>query len=202
MTTSPASPPTCAASRSRPSAWWTRTGNGSSPASDWRDANSPRRFFLRPRHFGDQASLVVPDTLEDARFADNPLVTSPTPHLRLLCRRATGHPEGHAARNAVRHGPEGRLTSPGADGDAPGPEPPCHRPMEMRHAAAGQALVLSRWNRRKQEGKRDYQAVCAQAAAYMFETAPDKAYLSSDAALARLLRLPDLRRTDALLDDI
>ena len=85
----------------------------------------------------------------------------------------------------MRHGQEGPSPEPGADRDLHALSRHVVGQLEMRHAAACQALVLSRLEQAQKEGKRDYQAVCAQAAAYIFETTPDIAHHSSDAALAR-----------------
>ena len=48
--------------------------------------------------------FVVPDTHQDTRFIDNPLVTE-TPHIRFLCGGASNYNNWSCLRQSVRHRP-------------------------------------------------------------------------------------------------
>jgi len=73
--------------------------------------------------------------------------------------------------------------------------------IEMRRAAAGQALVLARLEDAEKTGE-GYEDTVALAATYVSETAPVKAYLSSDAALAHFYGYKSFDELATLLDDV
>ena len=144
--------------------------------------------------------LVVPDMIEDERFSDNPFVASPS-GIRFYAGAPLVTPDGHAVGTlCVMDRRPGSLSSAQADAlQALGRHVIAQ--METRRAAAGQALVLASLEDAAKTGQAHAETVSL-AMTYVFETAPVKAYLSSDAALAHFYGYKTFDELTTLLDDV
>ena len=162
---------------------------------------TPREVSFCAHAITEQGVTMVSDMREDPRFADNPLVTA-DPAIRFYAGAPLVNPDGHVLGTlCVMDREPGRLTSDQLETlHALSRHVICQ--MEMRHAVGGQALILAHLKQLQHETEQTYRAACVSAATYIFETVPDKAYLSSDAALARFYGYKTLEELFSQLDDI
>lgn len=152
--------------------------------------------------------MSIHDMREDVRFADNPYVVS-GPQIRFYAGAPLVTLEGNVlgALCVMDQKPRALLPEQIEALQALSRHVMCQ--MEMRHAVAGQSLILATLEQARQEAEtanveavQTYQQARSQAVTYIFETIPDKAYLSSDAALARFYGYQTFEELMALLTDI
>jgi len=144
--------------------------------------------------------MLVPDTHKDIRFVDNPYVIE-APQFRFYAGAPLVTLEGNVLGMLCVMDNEPRTLLPEQIEALKALSRHVICQMEMCHAVAGQGLVLATLEQAKQTAE-DYQKLRSQAATYIFETVPDKAYLSSDAALARFYGYQTFEELAGILTDI
>lgn len=160
----------------------------------------PRDLSLCAHAIDGTGVLVVPDTLQDERFADNPFAKPPS-GIRFYAGAPLVTPDGYAIGTLCVMDHKPGALSPSQTETLQALSRHVVAQMEMRRAAAGQALVLASIEDAHKRGE-GYAETIALAATYLSETAPVKAYLSSDAALARFYGYKSFDELATLLDDV
>ena len=160
----------------------------------------PRELSVCAHAIDGAGVLIVPDTMQDERFADNPLAASPS-GIRFYAGAPLVTPDGYAIGTLCVMDRKPGALSPSQAETLQALSRHVIARMEMRRAASGQALVLASLEDAKKTGE-DYGDTLALAATYVSETVPVKAYLSSDAALARFYGYKSFDELAILLDDV
>ena len=160
----------------------------------------PRDLSICAHALDGTGVLVVSDTLQDERFADNPLAAKPG-GIRFYAGAPLITPDGYAIGTLCVMDSEPRTLSSSQTETLQALSHHVVAQMEMRRAAAGQVLVLASLESAQKTGE-GYESTLTLAATYMSETAPVKAYLSSDTALAHFYGYKSFDELATLLDDV
>jgi GAF domain-containing protein len=156
------------------------------------ERESPRDTSFCAHALLERGVTVAQDTTVDSRFADNPFVTGPA-QVRFYAGAPLVTSDGHVLGTlcVLDRRPRPLALDQMEALLALARHVVCH--MELRRAVAGQALILSALDRARRTaahgtaGGEAYQAVRARAGVYVYQTVPDRAYLSTDQALSQFL---------------
>lgn len=172
------------------------------------ERESPRETSFCAHAILERGVTVAEDTSVDPRFADNPFVMGPA-QVRFYAGAPLVTSDGYVLGTlcVLDRRPRPLALDQMEALLALARHVVCH--VEVRRAVAGQALVLSALDRARRavtggtgEAADAYQAVRARAGVYVYETVPDRAYLSTDQALSQFLGEAPAPDEAAHLNDI
>ncbi len=133
---------------------------------------------------------IAEDAQADVRFADNPFVTG-AEAVRFYAGAPLVTPDGHVLGTLCVLDRRPRSLTPEQQETLLALSRHVVCQVELRRAVAGQAFVLSSLERARRgatgAGADEYQAMRERAGVYIYETVPDRAYLSTEQALSRFL---------------
>lgn len=151
---------------------------------------SPRDESFCAHAILERGVTVAEDAAVDPRFADNPFVTG-SEGVRFYAGAPLVTPDGHVLGTLCVLDRQPRPLTPEQMEALLALSRHVVCQVELRRAVAGQAFVLSSLDRARRGatgmGAGEYEAMREQAGVYVYETVPDRAYLSTEQALSQFL---------------